>query len=128
ELPSPQAGVLKRVLKKPGDTVPVGGVLAELDETAAKAGNGASAVAASKPVTAQASASANAPAGPAARVTAAVAGIEVQSVPGTGPGGRVLKEDVQRVASEKAVATPVAKAPAPPPPKPVVRTPGTRTE
>ena len=116
ELPAPAAGVLKRITKKSGDTVPIGGVLGELDDAAARPGNGAAAV---KPAAAPASAPVApvasapvvaAPAGPAARVTAALAGVDVATVPGTGPGGRVLKEDVQRVA--QAVPAP-APAPAP---------------
>jgi 2-oxoglutarate dehydrogenase E2 component (dihydrolipoamide succinyltransferase) len=130
ELPAPAAGVLKRITRKSGDTVPIGGVLGELDDAAARPGNGAAAVkpaapAASAPVVA-------APAGPAARVTAALAGVDVATVPGTGPGGRVLKEDVQRVAQAvpapaPAPAAPVAKAP-PPPPPPAPRQTGQRTE
>jgi 2-oxoglutarate dehydrogenase E2 component (dihydrolipoamide succinyltransferase) len=54
---------------------------------------------------------------PAARRALADAGLEAEAVTATGPGGRVLKEDVERAVAERARPAPSAKAPAAPAPK-----------
>ncbi len=51
---------------------------------------------------------------PAARRALADAGLEAEAVTATGPGGRVLKEDVERAVAERAQPAPAAKAPAAP--------------
>ncbi|MCB9752155.1 MAG: 2-oxoglutarate dehydrogenase complex dihydrolipoyllysine-residue succinyltransferase [Myxococcales bacterium] len=59
------------------------------------------------------------PAMPAARAEATRAGVELERVPGTGRGGRVLKEDVQRAAKQPAAEPPApASQPAVEPPAP----------
>ncbi len=126
EVPAPVAGVLRKRSAAEGATVAVGDVIGEIDETA-KGAQAAPAVSAPPPVVAKApiatappkSASAPAAAMPAAQAEAARRGIDVQTVAGTGLGGRVLKEDVQRAAT--AVTTAPSPAPAaakPTPPKP----------
>ncbi|MCX8087649.1 MAG: 2-oxoglutarate dehydrogenase complex dihydrolipoyllysine-residue succinyltransferase [Meiothermus ruber] len=105
ELPSPAAGRLTKILI-PSGQAKVGDVVALLEEGAADTANSTPAQAASAP-----SSSGTAPSEsrvmPAAERLAAQAGLEAASIPGSGPGGRVLKEDVQRA---------LAKAPATPPP------------
>lgn len=121
ELPAPTSGRLDRILKRQGDIVPVGEVIAQIEEGAdgrksaapAKAAEAAGAQAKppeaprrqppSKPQAAQPStkaAAGSAPAEPrvmpAAQRELAQQGLQAGDVRGSGPGGRVLKEDVQR--------------------------------
>jgi 2-oxoglutarate dehydrogenase E2 component (dihydrolipoamide succinyltransferase) len=98
ELAAPVAGVVTKVLKKVGDKAAVGETIAVIDETAAPT------VAASKPAAAPAKSAAEPVVMPAAQRAAAHAGVSASSVPGTGPGGRVLKDDVQRAAAAPAPA------------------------
>lgn len=103
DIPAPSAGVLTKILKVMGDTVGVGEVIAEIDPTAVPT---VTAPAASAPP--QENGSANEPrVMPAAQRLAAESGVPVGQVQPTGPGGRVLKEDVQ-----KSVATVKPSAPA----------------
>jgi len=118
EIPAPAAGVLSRQSAPEGATVAIGEVIGEIDEVAA-----ASPSAPSQPAPAAApQGGAPPPAVPSARAEAVRAGLDIVSVAGSGRGGRILKEDVQRaVASQTAPAptptptpTPVAQAPVPP--------------
>jgi 2-oxoglutarate dehydrogenase E2 component (dihydrolipoamide succinyltransferase) len=101
EVPAPDAGRLAKVLKPRGSRVAVGDVIATF-EPGAPAGTGA-------PVPPPAPAPATAPVRvmPAAARVLAEKGISAAAVDGTGPGGRILKEDALRAAKP---------APAPPPP------------
>ena len=127
ELPAPVNCVLKRILKPAGETVAVGDVIAELEELAAGETVAArpdrpAAEAAPELTPAPAAEAAVAERGevrvmPAARRLAEEAGLDPASVPGSGPGGRVLKEDVQRrlnegpaPASSAATASPTGTA------------------
>lgn len=119
EVVAPADGRLTQILKAAGDIVKSQEVLALFEAGAA----GVSAPAAAAPAAAPAAAGGEAVAGPAARKAAAEANLDVAKVQGTGKGGRVTKEDVQRVASAPVVApvtqqpvTPVTRAaPVPPP-------------
>lgn len=94
ELPSPVAGRLSKILI-PSGQARVGDVVALLEEGAATTP--------SPP--AQVAPPSESKVMPAAERLAAQAGLEAASLPGSGPGGRVLKEDVQR-ATSKALTTP----------------------
>lgn len=94
ELPSPAAGRLSKILI-PSGQARVGDVVALLEE-------GALTTTSSPPTQA---APVESKVMPAAERLAAQVGLEAASLPGSGPGGRVLKEDVQRAAS-KALTTP----------------------
>jgi 2-oxoglutarate dehydrogenase E2 component (dihydrolipoamide succinyltransferase) len=149
ELPAPVAGTLAQVLKKKGETVKVGDLIATIGEgdgtprakqaagakAAAPAQAGAPVPAATKPdgapgpakPAAQAPRPAPAPAPstprpsapppsaapprvmPSARRVAEQQGVDATQVAGTGPGGRVLKEDVMEHLTRK----PVPGAPKP---------------
>ena len=157
ELPAPVAGTLSQVLKKKGETVKVGDLIATIGEgdgskpsakAAAPAAANASAPAPAKPSPAS---TAPAPKGtepaaatpaakganpvaahpstpppsaapprvmPSARRVAEQNAVDASRVAGTGPGGRVLKEDVMEQLTRKpapAAPKPAAKgAPAPP--------------
>jgi pyruvate dehydrogenase E2 component (dihydrolipoamide acetyltransferase) len=147
------SGVIERLLVQPGQTVPVGTVLALVREDAEapgpEAGGARAAPAARRPEpaaagpaptagapleipagavpglpaapvahapTASAAASAASPArprvSPAARRRAAELGVDVAGIRGTGPGGSVVLEDVERAAATR----PAAVAPAVPGP------------
>ncbi|MBK8915418.1 MAG: 2-oxoglutarate dehydrogenase complex dihydrolipoyllysine-residue succinyltransferase [Phycisphaerales bacterium] len=119
ELPAPVAGSITRILKREGDAAAVGEVIGFMEEGAAPAATARSAVAApmaarsaapaggavtAEPLVASSPGPARASGGsppvmPAARRAAAQAGVSIEQVAGTGPGGRVLKEDVQRQAA-----------------------------
>jgi 2-oxoglutarate dehydrogenase E2 component (dihydrolipoamide succinyltransferase) len=135
EIPSPIAGFLRRIDKQDGDTAEVGDVIglveagdkpADAKPSAAAAAPAAAAAAAAPAATAAAAPAAAA--GPAAAAPAAAvmpaaarvlgeAGVSAAGVQGSGKGGRVLKEDAERVVSAQAASAAVsggqaAKAPA----------------
>ncbi|MEM6993208.1 MAG: 2-oxoglutarate dehydrogenase complex dihydrolipoyllysine-residue succinyltransferase [Myxococcota bacterium] len=121
EVPAPSAGVLGKQSVAEGDTVAVGDVLGTIE------GSGTTATAATVPAmpavdkggnAAAANQSGGAPAMPAAQAEARRSGVDLSTVSGTGRGGRVLKEDVQRAGQAPAAKAPAAKAPPPPPPPP----------
>jgi len=117
EVPAPSAGVLTKQSVAEGDTVAVGDVLG-LIEAGAAAQAAAEAAAPAAPAPSAPAAASAAPAMPAARAEAARSGVDLGGVQGTGRGGRVLKEDVQRAgaAPAPAPAAPKPAAAAPPPP------------
>jgi pyruvate dehydrogenase E2 component (dihydrolipoamide acetyltransferase) len=139
EVESPANGAVAKLLYPLEATVAVGlpvAVIAEAGENAAevaaKYGGGApqatatasaaSAAAASAASTAQPAAPPSAsgrregaPVTPAARKLAQEHNIDIARVAGTGPGGRVTREDVEKAISETAKAPAPAPAPAPPP-------------
>jgi 2-oxoglutarate dehydrogenase E2 component (dihydrolipoamide succinyltransferase) len=112
EVAAPVAGVLK-ILVKEGETVAIGALVAQID-TDAKAPT------ASAAPSAPASAPKPAPEpGPAAKRVLAEAGVSAASVTGTGPGGRILKEDAVQAATANGRREPAgAIAPAAPKPLP----------
>ena len=159
EIPSPYAGTAKQVHVKEGQTVNVGSVIVTFDDTeggppqrpsaeSAKAKPqdrapqpAASAPAAkaeqppSKPAPTPAPAPAEggrtaAPAAPAVRKLARELAVDIDAMQGSGPGGRVTKEDVELAASRGPAAGAPSQPQAPPPPRAAapaqpVRIPGT---
>ena len=142
EVPSPVAGTLTEIRVNEGDTVPVGTVIAVVGAANAAAAPAPVVQPAPAPVAQPATAARPAPVAqpaPAARPAAAVAtatrtatapnvsnkllspvvrrlvadhGIDVGALVGTGPGGRITREDVLDFI-DKTGSTPVATAPAP---------------
>ncbi len=128
EVPAPKGGVVKSVTMKEGDTASEGDLILELEVAGGAAAAPVTAAApASAPAAAPAAAApkAAAPAanleslektnkqvhaGPAVRSVAREFGVDLTLVSGTGPKGRILKEDVQAYVKQ-ALAT-VGKAPA----------------
>jgi 2-oxoglutarate dehydrogenase E2 component (dihydrolipoamide succinyltransferase) len=130
ELPSPVAGRIEKVLKKKGDVVKVGELIAMLAEgadgaKAAAAPAGKAAAPATKPGDAAKPAAPSAPKPaptpkpapglpapsaapprimPAAQRALAESGLSAANVPATGPGGRLLKEDVGNASNRRAAA------------------------
>jgi pyruvate dehydrogenase E2 component (dihydrolipoamide acetyltransferase) len=156
EIPSPSAGVLKEIKVGEGQTVPIQTVVGVIDAAGSAAAAPAPAPPAPAPAKAAVPAAAPAaapkavPAPPAAAPAPAAAppaahdggrihssplvrrmasehGIDLSTVPGTGAGGRISKQDIEAVIAAGGVpaAAPPASAasaapsrPAPPPPAP----------
>ncbi len=134
EMPSPVAGVLSEIVCAEGETVPVGGVIARIEEgatatTAAPAANvAAAAPAATATVGAQtdllAGAVAAAPPAapvdhesrrilPAAQRLIAEHDLDAAAVPATGKGGRLLKSDVIAYLASREAQEPAPDEPSP---------------
>jgi 2-oxoglutarate dehydrogenase E2 component (dihydrolipoamide succinyltransferase) len=128
ELPAPDSGTISQVLKQKGEVAKVGEVIGYLET-----GAGPAAKAAAKPAAPEQPAAGPAPATPgapeqpapgeprimpAALVALEEQGLKPQDVHGTGPGGRILKEDVLRHAEQARKETAAAPAGAPPSPAP----------
>lgn len=122
EVPAPVAGVLSAALKEVGDVAQVGELIAQIDPNAqpsAPAAQPASDAASSEAPAAHApSASGEVRVTPAARRVLAERGLSASEVAPSGPGGRLLKEDVLK--HQKAAPAPAPKAAAKAPAKPVV--------
>ncbi len=141
EMPSPVAGVVSEIVAAEGETVPIGGVIARIEEGAAATAGAATATVGAQTDLLAATAApppVNAPAPPAAPATPQEVSTTVEAprilpaakrliaehdldagaIPATGKGGRLLKSDVvaylaSREAEEPAPAEPTpATAPA----------------
>ncbi len=122
EITSPASGVLTAT-GNTGDELEVGAVIGTIDTNAAKPAGGGSAPAAAAPAaeaTAAAAATAtDVKATPVARKIAADNGVDLASVTGTGPAGRVTKADVMAASSAPAPTAAPAATPASPSAAPV---------
>jgi pyruvate dehydrogenase E2 component (dihydrolipoamide acetyltransferase) len=113
EMPSPAAGTVARLGASPGESLPVGAVLAVLDgppsQTAPERPPGPAGVRAARPK-----------ASPVVRRIAMERGIDLGTVTGTGPGGRITRDDIEAVPAPGRPAT--AAVPAPQAPEPAAAT------
>ena len=98
EVPSPYDGVLLEILVNEGDTVAIGTTVARIGEPAAAAappsGNGRPGV----------------PLSPVVRRLASEHGIDLATLPGSGAGGRIRREDVQQAIAARPAAAPAVTA------------------
>jgi 2-oxoglutarate dehydrogenase E2 component (dihydrolipoamide succinyltransferase) len=100
ELPAPVSGTLAKVLKQKGETVQVGDLIATIGERAggngkpAAAGKAATSAPGKQPAAAAAPPGISTHAMPSARRIMETRGVSPEDVTPTGPGGRILKEDV----------------------------------
>jgi len=150
EIPSPFAGIAKQVHVKEGQTVNVGAVIVTFDDgdsaPAIKAGSesdrtpAAPALSTAKEIRAGSASDRSvaapatpappqpgktvAAAAPAIRKLARELGVDIDSLAGTGPGGRVTKEDVERAKSGTPAAAAAPAAPTQRPPQPAPPLPG----
>ncbi len=116
ELPAPAAGVITEILAAVGDTVSVGQVIARMLAGAEGAGDGTSVPPrsedAEEPPASPSSTAGNGasapPISPVARRIAEAEGIDLASVHGSGPAGRITKADV--LSAKLAPSTPGAAA------------------
>jgi pyruvate dehydrogenase E2 component (dihydrolipoamide acetyltransferase) len=128
-IPCPADGVITRLCGEPGDTLDVGSVLAVIEADGAAANGGAAtpaAVSAQRAAPApahdgkgEAHAGAAVPprtgpplAAPTTRRLARDLGVALEEVTGSGPHGRILREDVERVAAGATVEGTPVDAPA----------------
>ncbi len=124
QVPAPQAGILRNFRKQSEEFAMVGDVLCELEPSDQP--QSAASQSSSEPAQQAASASASAPPRvmPAAQRILEERGISPQDVTPSGPGGRILKEDVLAAASKAPAADSNAAQPSPnalssPPPTPL---------
>jgi 2-oxoglutarate dehydrogenase E2 component (dihydrolipoamide succinyltransferase) len=103
EVPAPVDGTVVKQIGDEGDEVPVGSVFMVIDETATQSAAPSDATASSEDTKVTGD---DVRAGPAARAAASAQGVDLQSVEGTGKGGRVTSNDVARAATP--AATPAA--------------------
>lgn len=89
EIPAPASGILLRILVPDGQTVPAGTPLALIGEVGEAAGEPPPGAARPPAVLSQPSAT------PVAQRMAAEHSVDLAQVPGTGPGGRITREDVE---------------------------------
>jgi len=104
--PAPKGGVVTKLLFNPGDTIALPAVIALIDETAVA--SAASSPTASAPAASEATKPGVTPevrVMPAAAAALSENGLKPSQVTATGPGGRILKEDVQRQVSAAAPST-----------------------
>jgi pyruvate/2-oxoglutarate dehydrogenase complex dihydrolipoamide acyltransferase (E2) component len=122
-IPCPATGVVARLCGEEGETVDVGAVLAVIDVD----GDGAAAQRAATSAAAAAAPGAAAPpatsaqlplAAPSTRRLARELGVALADVAGSGPQGRILREDVERAAAGPPPAAPEPARPRAPAPEP----------
>ena len=112
EVPAPSAGTLVKLLKKEGDSANVGDVIAHLDASAKPSAAAAPTPPADKAAAKAADGTSTIRIMPAAQRLMDEKGLRLGDVVPTGPGGRVLKEDVLRVLEQRSAA-PAKASPAP---------------
>ncbi len=145
ELPAPKDGILTQILKQEGDDAEVGDVVGIMEAAEKPAGEPAAAAPAeaaaaeappaeAPPAESQSEARVHPEGGerrimPAAARALAERGLDASQVAATGPGGRLLKEDVMRHQPAPAPAAPKAPpAPSPAAPEPPAPAVGSRHE
>jgi pyruvate dehydrogenase E2 component (dihydrolipoamide acetyltransferase) len=106
DIESFHTGVLQQVLVEPGRKVPVGTVLALIRVE----GEPAAAAPAPAPCPSMPAGAGPVRISPLARKIAAELGIDPSSVQGTGPGGSVVKDDIERAAAAHARSAPTPPA------------------
>ena len=124
EVPAPIDGILKSIAKDSDDEAGIGEVLGMIEAAEKPEGADAPAEAAQeapKAAPAPTNQKASDVVMPAAERVLAQGGVSAGSVKGTGPGGRVLKEDAQRADAQ-------AKSTPPPPAPPAAKVAGARDE
>jgi 2-oxoglutarate dehydrogenase E1 component len=110
ELPAPASGTISELLVSEGDTVTVGQVIARIlvgDAESAPAGDGAAAQA---PAADAATVPDGTKVSPVAARVAAVEGVDLAGVAGSGPAGRITKSDVLSAAGGNGAARATAPA------------------
>ncbi len=124
ELQARAAGVLRKILVSAGATAEVGspvGIIAEADEDISgmevQTGQEAVPAAATVPAASPAPAARSAPSAPARRKSSPLArrlarerGLDLSVIPGSGPGGRIVKRDVEAADGLPPSAAPAAAA------------------
>ena len=123
QIPSPASGILQGILKESEEFATVGEVIASIQPSDQPSSPNPASEQSPEPETQatspQASAVETGPAKfvmPAAQRLADENGLDVKSIPASGPGGRLLKEDVQTYLANQTQAAAPVPAPSPAPP------------
>lgn len=120
EIPTPHPGVVLRTQGREGDTIPVGATLALIGEPGETAPLEPEEKAAEMPEIkpeVQVAAGRRVLASPSTRAYARELGVDITQVPGSGPGGRVLREDVEAFTRQiTRISPPEKRAEIQPPP------------
>jgi 2-oxoglutarate dehydrogenase E2 component (dihydrolipoamide succinyltransferase) len=121
EVPSPVSGVLVELLAEEGDEIEIGAVFARIDENGTAASStdsegddgktAAPEMDDSTDKTPDTKEDGSTRAGPAARRGASEAGVDISTVEGTGPRGRVTSSDVKKAGQPSSTAAPAPSAP-----------------
>ena len=118
ELPSPATGTVSEILAEEGDTVMVGQLIARI-----AVGDGAPVADTSQPAPSQPTPADGTKVSPVAARAAAVEGVDLTALAGSGPAGRITKSDVLSAAAQSASAAPAPVPPAPAAPAPAAPAP-----
>ena len=124
ELPAPTSGILLKILYAEGSTIPVNSIIAVIgasgEDITSIIGSGGPQKTVTMPAPSQTtkqippqvtpSATGEVRISPSARRLARERGIDLDKIVGTGPGGRIVSEDVLRAATKAAVASPQLKS------------------
>ena len=117
QIPSPRTGKVARILVKEGDVAKVGQTIMVIDDGGKGASSPSPGAPAPKPPAAEAPAQAQVPppargvlATPATRRLARELGVDIASVSGSGPAGRITDNDVKRSASRSGSSTVTVQA------------------
>lgn len=112
EVPSPVAGVVRKIHAAADAVVSVGAVLCEI-EAGATAGASPAASAPAPAAAPEKAAAAGAPSSPSVRKLARETGVDLGGVKGSGPSGRITADDVRSQGKAPAPSAPPAPSPAP---------------
>lgn len=114
EVSASAAGVITALHKHEGDTVAVGELIASIDTAATVASPApVAAPVATTPAPVAAPVASDAPATPVARNVAADTGVDLRTVSGSGPDGRITKNDVIKASAPAPVAPATPATPTP---------------
>jgi pyruvate dehydrogenase E2 component (dihydrolipoamide acetyltransferase) len=121
QIPAPRSGVVSKILANQGDIAKVGQVIVVIDDGSSAAPEQAGSAVMPPHAEAPRAAQPQAPAAPSAvlatpatRRLARELGVDISSVRGTGPQGRVTEDDLRRASASPAAATGVPAGPTAP--------------
>ncbi|MBK6811457.1 MAG: 2-oxo acid dehydrogenase subunit E2 [Sandaracinaceae bacterium] len=112
EVPSPVAGVVRKIHAVADAVVSVGAVLCEIEAGATAGASPAASAPAAAPAP-EKPAAAEAPSSPSVRKLARETGVDLVGVKGSGPSGRITADDVRSQGKAPAPSAPPAPSPAP---------------
>lgn len=114
-IPSPRTGTIHRLGARPGDTISVGDVLVIIDDGSGKAvtrdDNGTVETRSDPRKSTTATPGQRVAAAPVVRRIARELGIDIHHVIGTGPGGRITREDLDQVQTGRQPTEPLTSSP-----------------
>jgi pyruvate dehydrogenase E2 component (dihydrolipoamide acetyltransferase) len=116
EIPTPHAGVVLKTHGGEGDIIPVGSAIVSIGEA------GETAPVETVPETAAQEVRKRVLASPSTRAYARELGVDITQITGSGPGGRVLREDIEQYAQQITLISPPETKPEAPPPTPKIIT------